>query len=321
MSIPTRLDVKTRFRALLADPNGVRFTDALFAQGFVEAYESLFNTFMNQQIPRIKAIAPATLSVGATSMSPSVAGFTDFGEIEEVEERLSGSTEKYTRVYPRDTLDQRDKGPVLGEYVWRMDTLYFIGATTLRELLITYQSSGLAPTLDATSIAVEGALTFLAKASAAAVAATKGLDEIALRYKLEAYGPRWDEGIAGGELLRLCKGRIRTMQHVQLAPKPFSTTRRLAARRAPFIAAQTTGSGGTSNVPAQFSSYAGTVTGTIDGTNDTFYLPYPVTEVNVFLNGIRLTETSQFTHSANQIVFIAPYLPQPSAAIVVDGWV
>src|SRR5438309_1792001 len=128
--VPTRGQVRTRFRSFGDDPNGATFTDAVFDEAFSEAYDVLFNAALNLQIPRLRNIISYTLPANTTSLSPAVAGISDFGDYEEIEERASGSSDNYTPLEARDQHRQRTPADRLLEFVYRMDTFYFIGATT-----------------------------------------------------------------------------------------------------------------------------------------------------------------------------------------------
>jgi hypothetical protein len=132
-------------------------------------------------------------------------------------------------------------------------------------------------------------------------------------------GSRYDEGVYGGALFRLCQPMVRARQRVQVAPRAYSITRRLTAHRAaPYIAAQQPAGVGTA--PVQFSTATGTITGTLDGVNTTFYLSYPVSTARVFLNGAAMTATIDYTHSVNVITFLAGQIPQASDTITVEGY-
>jgi hypothetical protein len=268
------------------------------------------------QIPFIEEIVEVTISPGVTSLSPSTAGIGGFGELVELEERRAGSTDRYFRIWEVDKLAQRDAGETLGEFVWRLDSFQFVGATTSRQIRIRYWDTGAPPASGTTG--VDGAITFLSKYAASVMAPRKGYDEYAARYKLEAVGGRYEEGLIGGALFRLIQPMVRSRQRVQVAPKPYSVIRRRVWRRAPYIAANQPSGGG--DIPAIFKFSDGSVAGTADGTNPTFFLAYPVSRVIVHLNGIALTEGDQFTHGANVITFLPPYIPMSGADIMVEGW-
>jgi len=46
-----------------------------------------------------------------------------------------------------------------------------------------------------------------------------------------------------------------------------------------------------------------------------------VRQVVVHLNGIALTQDMHFTHGANMVTLIPPYIPMPGADIMIEGWI
>jgi hypothetical protein len=307
---PTRDQVKTRYLSLLDDPSASVFTDAVFQEGFAEAYDALYAAFLTNQCPRITCIALVTVPAMTTALTPAQMGIDDFGDFVRISERAYGSDDKFLDLNAVDRLTQRAATDRLLEFCWRNDTFYFLGATGIRELEVEYETSGDAPTTNVT-IGVDGCLTFLANYAAGVTGARKGYDEIARRCMQLAVGPKYDLGTVGGELFRIIQPRVRSMQHTQIAPKPFSSFRRiLARRRVPYVAAQqgTTG-GGVPNVPIQFSTADGTIVPLPDGTNTTFWLVVGVTSATVYWNGLVQTEGVDYTRVNNQIAWIAtPFL-------------
>ena len=236
---PTRAQVKSRFQNILDDPSGQVFGESVFADAFGEAYDALFTAFLTNQCPRIELITTFTLPPGTTSSTPATMGVADFGDFVYLAERTSGSINPYRDMMPVDRLPQRAMGDRLLEFNYRNDTFYFVGANQPIDLQLTYDSSGEAPTNDATQIAVDGCLTFLANYAVGVAGGRKGYEEIAGRCMSLAVGPKYDAGTIGGELFRIVQARVRSRQKVQIAPRPFSAYRRLFVRRAvPFVAAQ-----------------------------------------------------------------------------------
>lgn len=316
--IPLRSQVKNGFLALLDDPNGATFTDAVFQPAFRAAFDAMFQAFLTHQCPRIMMISQYNLTTNATSLAPSAAGIGNFGDLDELEERAVGSTDRYTPVRQVDKLTQRDSSDRLIEFVWRVDTMYFVGATTPRDLRITWESSGEAPTDDNTSIAVDGCQSFLEYFSVGRAGKRKGYDEIAAECMDLAVGPRYAQGQIGGELWRLIAPRVREMQHVQLQQRRYTSGGSLLRRQVPYIRAQQPQ--GVAMAPAQFSSALGTITGAIDGVNATFYLSYPVATANIYRSGVLMTNGVDVTFGSNQIVFVAGQIPQPTDNITAEGW-
>jgi len=309
--------VNTRVLALLDDPAGATFTPTILTEGFVEAWDAMRAAMLQYQVPFITEIATADVGVLQTVFYPGSAGIGGFGELVELEERRAGSTDHYQSVWEVDELPQRDPGEVLGEFVWRQDAFHFVGATTLRQIRITYWDTGQAPVSGSTG--VDGALTFLSKYEAAIVAPRKGYDELGARYMLQAVGAGYEQGVIGGALFRLIQPMVRSRQRVQVASRPYTVIdRHNRIRRAPYVAANQPFGGG--NMPAIFKLSDGSIIGTVDGANAVFFLAYPVTRAVVHLNGSALTQGPHFSHGANVITFFDPHIPQLGAEIMVEGW-
>lgn len=308
--------MKTDFLGLLDDSSGATFTDAIFQLAFRAAFDALFQGFLTHQCPRIQTISTYTLAPYTTSLTPATAGLADFGDIDELEERAVGSTDRYTPVEQVDKLTQRDAMDRLLEFTWRLDTFYFIGATTARDLRITSESSGTAPADDNTAIGVDGSLSFLSNFAVGKAGRRKGYDEIAKECMEFAVGPRYSLGIIGGELWRLISAKVREMQNVQLQQRRYSSGGSTLRRRIPYIRAQMPQGG---SLGAQFSSATSTITGAIDGVNNTFYLSYPVSSAIIYRSGVRMTQPTDVVFGANQLVFQPGQIPQPGDIITADG--
>lgn len=312
---PTRGQVQSQFRALLDDPAGAVFSDAVFQPAFSEAYDALFTGLLTNQCPRLTNILDVTVPPLTLSLTPAQMGIVDFGDYEWLAERPFGSSDRFQDLTPLDRLSQRQPTDRLIEFVYRNDAFYFIGATGVIQLRVEYETSGEAPTDDATVINLDGCLTFLSNYAAGVAGGRKGYDEIAKRCMLLAVGPKYDLGTIGGELFRIVQTRVRSRQHVQIAHKPFTAMRRIWANRAvPYVAAQqgTTG-GGAQNVPIQFSSAQGTIVGLINGSNTVFVLSISgIQQLVVFVNGVAKTGGGiDYTAVNNQITFVtAPTVGQ-----------
>ncbi len=318
--ISTSAQVKTRVLALLDDPNQAVFLDSIILQGLGQAVDALQGAMVFYEIPRSKVVTTYNVAPYTTNFSPADAGITDMGEVIELREKQLGSSSPYTHIWEWDDLPQRPEATVLGDWEWRGDNFWFVGATLPRTVWISYFSTIEQPTqLNSTPTQADGDLTFLSLFTAGIIGPRKGYDEISAGYMRSAVGPRYDEGIIGGELFRFCQPMVRSRQRVQVAPRPYSCiARRQQWRRNFFVAANQPAGVGTA--PVQFSSLTGTVTGTIDGVNNTFYLSYPVTTANIYLGGILMANGVDVAFGANQMVFQPGQIPQPGNVITVEGW-
>lgn len=320
--ISTLAQVKTRVLNLLDDPNQATFLDAIVLPAIGEAIDALQSAFVMFQIPKAKnVIATYTLPALTTNVSPATMGIADLGTVIELRERRFGSTDFYTHVWECDDLPQRPQVEILGDWEWRGDSFWFVGATQARQLWLSYFATVEQPTaLDSTSTGVDGALSFLSLYAAGVAGPRKGYDELAATYMRRAVGTRYDDGIIGGELFRICQPRVRQLQSVQVAPRPYSVIRRrLMPQRGVYIAANAPAGGGTA--PQQFSTIDGTITGTIDGSNNTFYLSFPVTQATIFRTGLRMTQPSDVVFGANVIVFQPGQIPTVGDVITAEGYV
>jgi hypothetical protein len=137
-----------------------------------------------------------------------------------------------------------------------------------------------------------------------------------------AVGPKYAAGVIGGQLFQLIQPMVRERQLVQVAPKPYTVSRRYGIyRQVPYVAAQqgTTG-GGSQNVPVQYSSANGTIIGMIDGINHRFWIVVGVTNMTLYVNGLMQTVGQDYTFIGNQIDFLPDHYPMPGDRITADAW-
>ena len=331
---PTRLQVKQHFWSLLDDPSGVVFTDAatinngpsLFQSAFSEAYDVLFNAFLNQQVSRVEQVVQGIIvppSPIPFSLTPAAMGIADFADWDWLAERLAGSTDKFIDLYDSDRLTQRGVIDRLLETVFQNGAFQFAGCTTPRELQMKYVASGEAPTADGTAIGIDSCLNFLANYAVGVAGGRKGYEDIASRCMNFAVGPKFHLGSIGGELFRLTQPLVRSRQNVVVAHKPYTTTRRIGIRRRgiPYVSAQqgTTG-GGAQHVPIQYATSAGTIVGSIDGVNTVFYIIVGVLSFTLYKNGVYQTLGVDYTAVNNQITFLAASIPQSGDVITAEAY-
>ena len=312
--IPTVEQIQERVQQLLDEESGSVFGEAVCAPAISEAYDILWGEFLKAEAPRISNVATHTLPAGTTVLTPATAGIADFGELIDLEERLTGSTNLYQHVYEVERLSQRTASDALGEFVWRLDSFYFIGATTSRKLRLNYYASGACPI--AGSIGIDGTLVFLSNCAAGLAGKRKGHEEWRELWR-RAVGDNYESGIIGGELYNLLLPIIRSKQRMPLQPRAFTMSR--LPRRAWTginIAAPTAGSA----MPIDYTSPSGTVVGTIDGVNATFTIPVIATAVEVIVGGITLAPAVGYNHSGLTIVFMPGYEPATGSVIHVRAY-
>jgi hypothetical protein len=320
---PTRGQIKTRWQNILDDPSGSVFNETVFAPAFGEAFDSLYAAMLTAQCPRIELVQPVTVTALTTQMTPAQMGITDFGDFIYLRERPLGSSDKYRYMGAVDVLPQRQPSDMLRWFNWRNNTFYFIGANQSIDLEVKYESSGTAPTDDNAQIMIDSSLSFLSNYAVGVAGERKGYETTAQRCMLQAVGPKYLLGSMGGQLYMLIQPLVRSRQNVQIAHRPFQAGRRLWAGRAvPYVQAQqgTTG-GGANNVPVQFSTITGTISGLVNGVNPTFVLNVgDVFHLMVFVDGIEQTIIINYTAVNNVITFEAGSIPNTGQIVTAEAY-
>jgi hypothetical protein len=242
---PTRAQVKARFQNILDDPLGLVFDETVFAPAFGEAFDALNNAFLQYQVPNIEFEVNYTLPAATTTVTPATLDISDMGDLRSLAERINGTTDKYVDMEMVDRLPQRDQGARLGQFSFHHDTLFFVGSINATDLRFRYSASGTAPTNDATVLGVDNCLTFLSSYAVGRAGPRKGYDEIGAAEMMAAVGPKYVQGVIGGELFRLVQTRVRSLQKIPLQQKRFSAGRRITGRPAiPYATPSTLGTWG-----------------------------------------------------------------------------
>ena len=322
--ISTYSQCKQRVLDLLDDPGQGIFKDPIILAGLGEAVDALNTGFILYEIPRLKIVGTFIIPAMTKHLYPAdivsadfPTGISDFGDLISMEERASGSKDKFIHVWETDDLTQRDPVEILGEFEWRTDQFWWIGSTQAREIRLAYFTTTEELTDFSGSSTIDMSLTFLSKYTAGIIGRRKD-DPNADTYWTQAVGTRYDDGIIGGELFRIIQHRLRGRQRVQVAPKPYSVIRRTLIRRPPYIAAVQPAGG--IGMPAVFDTVNGTITPLPDGFNDTFYLSYPVNSISLSRNGSTLTQPIDYQFGGNQIVFVQAQIPGVGDNLRAEGW-
>jgi hypothetical protein len=106
------------------------------------AYEELQDELQQNNIAMSNNASSAlTVPVGTTSLTQSTtpAYPSDMISIQEIKERLSGSDDGYLPIVKVEFLPQGvTEGESLGVWSWQEQTIKFVGATTIRQIIIEY---------------------------------------------------------------------------------------------------------------------------------------------------------------------------------------
>lgn len=211
-------------RDILGAPVSV-FPDSLLLRWARRVSDELVSVFKMHQLPDVLVIpAPFTVNNGDTSIDLATAGWSDFGDIQLLEERPSGSSDAYTPMRRVDELSQRDPTDKIREYTNRDGGIQFVTPSGSVEIRAHYFASGNAEALtDTATIAVDDALNFLGHATAAKAGPGKGYTVEAQEAKTAAYGPNNPNPLAilGGYLQALVEPRSRVQQQTPVVPARY----------------------------------------------------------------------------------------------------
>lgn len=307
--IPSVEQCKIAAAALLGDAAQRKFTDAKLQTFFELAWLELRAEMLRYHLDFSKNLVEYSLAANTTSLVPATAGISNMGEIILMEERPYGSSDRYTKVTEVDFLPQRDAGILLLEYQWRADQWFFVGATQAISLRIWYYGSGSAATTG--TVGIDGCLQFIAHRMASLAAYPAGNKEMAKEYYDVARGPAPHRD--GGLLHALLQPMVVASNKVQLQlpcyqaggwPSIFRPTGLIVSSGGGDVGAPTTV----------------TPTGTIDGANDTFTLTASPLHLNLYLNGILLSEGTAYTLAGSTITMLPGYIPLTGAILRAEVW-
>lgn len=315
--IPTVEQIKTDALGWVDDDAGTRFLAPVQQWGFKAAYLTLADCFLLYQIPKIKKIVLYSVAANATSFYPADASISDFGELISMEERTDGSSERYQPVLEVNTLPQRDPATVLMEFEWRDDGFFFLGATTARQVRITFYGSGNPPTTG--TVGIDGSDLVLAKLTAAFMAPRKGDPELGQQLMNQAVGPNFQDGRVGGDAMRLIQPMVRAQQRVPVAPRPFRAGGQRLRMNSRFFVSPAFTAGSESMIDLVI---AGAINGT-DGTdgNTVFTLDQNPAHLTLYKNGVKQKMGISYTYSMGTIIFISPNIPLVGDLLDAEGTV
>ncbi len=135
----------------------------------------------------------------------------------------------FSEVLPIDLNEQGIDGvpqQYLGLYLWAEERLQFRGATQTQQLRITYWASGDPPTNVNTVIGIDNCIDFLACATAANAARSKGWFTLADQLRTQAYGSGSLDSGNGGLLGKFLAIQVATMQRGPQRRRDAFRTRR-----------------------------------------------------------------------------------------------
>ena len=128
----------------------------------------------------------------------------------------------FTEVHAVDDLDEdRNVGERLGEYTWEEGLIRFRGASTARQLRLTYIASGNPPTNTSLNLGIDNCLNFLGCRTAGLASQARGWYQMADRLNRLALGTAMDPYDPGGLLRQFIHIQVLEMQRTQRRRQPF----------------------------------------------------------------------------------------------------
>jgi len=173
MAAPTVADILDTSAVLLNDAAKSQYTYAVQLPYYNMAQRDLEKKMELNNVPITNEVAPTTLivAVGVTALdfTTTPALPSDLIEIQQINERLNGSSEDYLPMTRREFLPPLvEQIESLLWWTWQNQQVRFLGATTARQLQLQYIANRLPKvTSTATSIALINAQSFLEYRTAA----------------------------------------------------------------------------------------------------------------------------------------------------------
>ena len=200
-------------RSLLNDAEARVFTDDALQPFAMLAYRKVIDEIASHMLSFNEAVA--TVSYGAATTPPidlsTQTGYpADMWQPLILRERKDAA-EQWTDMTKVDRLPARDPGKTLGEWEWRGNVIYVVGATENRQVEIRYEqvpAELLAPT---DVLRVTGGEPILAFLTAAQAARMRGMAQLAADYYLEG----------SDRLDTLIRRMLHASQYITRRPRPF----------------------------------------------------------------------------------------------------
>lgn len=163
-------------RTLLNDDAASNWTDAALIPKAQQAHKELQIKLRRAAAPVMKAFAsPATVSAGTTTFPSPPADLV--APIQLWETTVGGTADTYALMTEADPLPNAIAGTTLKWWAWIDELINFIGASTNRQVLLSYWRALAVPTSNTDSIGFTNGELYLAPRTAALAAGSVGQAE------------------------------------------------------------------------------------------------------------------------------------------------
>lgn len=201
----------------LNDASGSVYTTAILLPFVKSAYEHLRNEMALNEIPTLNELSAAqTITAGSTTLASTI---TDLLLPYGIEERASGSSDLYVPMIERTFEPNEAQQTNLRYWMWREETILFLGATTARQIRVRYIK-------DLNPTAIVGGDTLTAVNARSYLAARVG----ALAAMFVQQNTSMAEAanmVADDQLQKVIKIAVKGMQALPARRHPFLGPRRL----------------------------------------------------------------------------------------------
>jgi hypothetical protein len=189
--------VLTETKGLLNDPTGSIYPDQALIPLLQKAYRELQVKLTSYGVSTTKEVSDIIpVMIGMDSLSDGAGLPNDFLYPIELGEKARNSGDKFTPMSEREWDPDIKPGISLNYWVWREDTIHFVGATSDRDVMIRYIKA-LSPINDVTSpIYINDSETYLSQRTAALASLLLGHNPSrsqALMGDLMGAGGAWDD--------------------------------------------------------------------------------------------------------------------------------
>src|SRR3954465_15224358 len=175
MALPPVNDCLVLAATLLQDPQQTSFDNDTLWPFFGQGYTELRQLMMNWDLQAQQIEALYTLPANTSSLTPAVAGLTNFGEPTRIWEKASGSSDDYLLVESTDILPQVPAGSSLRWYKYKSDTFFFVPATGSRDLKFEYSTTSDSTPSPGDIVPIDGSGRFLGTRTASLIMLMQGM--------------------------------------------------------------------------------------------------------------------------------------------------
>lgn len=174
-------DVMERSAAELNDPGQSLYTDAKLLPYLKQAVDDLTDEFIDNGVGSLKEVSAAlSITAGTVDMSSTLP--SDVIIPVRMQERTPGQgDDDWIGMVGPSALPVRAQWSSLVHWNWRENQIYFVGATSAREVRLFYRRLFAAVTTAASAIEMPTALSFLAARTAQLAASLQGANPVRAR--------------------------------------------------------------------------------------------------------------------------------------------